>query len=85
MQLSTVVLLDHLHGSGINGRTWRLIKSFYNNPRGQVKISNQLSRVITLQQGVKQGSVLSPTLFLLVMDSVPNKDLANANSGISIK
>ena len=77
------VLLDHLYRSGINGRTWRLIKSFY-NPCGQVKIGNRLSRVITLQRGVKQGSVLSPMLFLLVMDSLL-KDLANANSGISIK
>ena len=78
------VLLNHLYRSGINGRTWRLIKSFYNNPCGQVKIGNRLSRVVTLQRGVKQGSVLSPMLFLLVMDSLL-KDLANANSGISIK
>ena len=78
------VLLDHLYRSGINGRTWRLIKSFYNNPCGQVKIGNRLLRVITLQRGVKQGSVLSPMLFLLVMDSLL-EDLANANSGISIK
>ena len=74
------VLLDHLYRSGINGRTWRLIKSF-NNPCGQVKISNRLSRVVTLQRGVKQGSVLSPMLFL---DSLL-MDLANANSCISIK
>ena len=66
------VLLDHLYRSGINGITWRLIKSFYNNPCEQVKIGNRLSRV------------LSPMLFLLVIDSLL-KDLANANSGISIK
>ena len=37
-----------------------------------------------MQRGVKQVSVLSPMLFLLVIDSLL-KDLANANSGIAIK
>ena len=78
------VLLDHLYKSGVNGKTWRLIRSFYNNPCGQVRIGSQLSRAITLQRGVRQGSVLSPMLFLLVMDSLL-KDLANEMAGISIE
>ena len=73
------VLLDHLYRSGINGKTWRLIKSFYINPSGQVKIGNRHSRVFTLERGVRQGSVLSPLLFLLVTDSLL-KDLANVSS-----
>ena len=59
------------------------IRSFYNNPCGQVRIGSQLSRAITLQHGVRQGSVLSPMLFLLVMDSLL-KDL-NEMAGISIE
>ena len=78
------VLLDHLYKSGVNGKTWRLIRSFYNNPCGQVRIGSQLSRAITLQRGVRQGSVLSPMLFLMVIDSLL-KDLANEMAGISIE
>ena len=78
------VLLDHLYKSGVNGKTWRLIRPFYNNPSGQVRIGSQLSRAITLQRGVRQGSVLSPILFLLVMDSLL-KDLTNKMAGISIE
>ena len=64
------VLLDHLYRSGINGKCWRLIRSFYTNPSGQVRVSEQLSNPFILHRGVKQGSVLSLMLFLLVMDSL---------------
>ena len=39
------VLLDHLYRSGINGKAWRLIRSFYHNLHGQVRIDGQLSEV----------------------------------------
>ena len=64
------VLLHHLYRSGINGKTWRIIGSFYADPQAQIRIGNKLSRVIKFQRGVRQGSVLSPMLFLLVMDSL---------------
>ena len=44
---------------------------------------NGLSEVIKLERGVRQGSVLSPLLFLLVMDSLLI-DLAYAGAGVSI-
>ena len=77
------VLLHHLFRSGINGKTWRIIRSFYTNPRAQVRSGNGLSEVINLERGVRQGSVLSPLLFLLVMDSLLI-DLAHAEAGVSI-
>ncbi len=77
------VLLDHLYRSGIDGKTWRLIRSFYRNPHGQIRIDGQLSKSLTLQHGVRQGSVLSPMLFLLVMDALLT-ELVDANAGLSI-
>ena len=77
------VLLHHLYRSGINGKAWRVIRSFYADPCAQVRIGNGLSRVISLKRGVQQGSVLSPMLFLLVMDSLLI-DLANAQAGVSV-
>ena len=77
------VLLDHLYRSGINGKAWRLIRSFYHNLHGQVRIDGQLSKSLSLQRGVRQGSVLSPMLFLLVMDALLT-ELVDANAGLSV-
>ena len=78
------VLLHHLFRSGINGKTWRIIRSFYTNPRAQVRSGNGLSEVINLERGVRQGSVLSPLLFQLVMDSLLI-DLAHALASIGAR
>ena len=52
----------------INGKTWRLIKDWYNHPRSRVRVGGQLSAEFTLDRSVLKGSVLSPVLFLQVMD-----------------
>ncbi len=62
------ILLKRLDNFGINGRTWRLLKSWYNHPKCKVKVDDQISAEFTLERGVLQGSVQSPVLFLLVMD-----------------
>ena len=50
----------------MNRKLWRLMRSWYTGAVCRVKSdSGQLS---IMGRGVKQGSVLSPTLFLLVMD-----------------
>ena len=50
---------------GTNAKCWRLIRAWYSAPKCQVQLNGIL---FTLQRGVRQGSVLSPILFLLVMD-----------------
>ena len=62
------VLLKRLYEAGIDGKTWRLIRDWYNRPRSRVRVGGRLSAEFTLERGVLQGSVLSPVLFLLVMD-----------------
>ena len=51
--------------AGVDGRVWRLLRSWYTSPRCRVKINGSLSSAITLERGVLQGSVLSP---ILIMD-----------------
>ena len=63
------VLLDHLYTTGINGKTWRLIKSWYHSPISRVRHNSTLSTPFDISRGVKQDSVLSPSLFLIVMNS----------------
>ena len=73
------VLLKRLYKAGIDGRAWRLLQSWYSSPKGTVKVNGSLSSMFTLERGVLQGSVLSPVLFLLIMDpllkSLQNKGL----------
>ena len=69
---------------GINVKTWRMIKSFYEKPTCRVQVNGKLSEQFVLQRGVRHGSVLSPILFLILTDSLL-ADLAQANWRISIK
>ena len=62
------VLLERLFSVGVNGRMWQLLRSWYDNVRCRVCINGNLSSDFIVQRGVRLGSVLSPTLFLLVMN-----------------
>ena len=62
------VLLEKLFEAGVNGKLWRVLKNWYEGGSGQVRLDGRLSETFKICRGVKQGSVLSPALFLLVMD-----------------
>ena len=49
----------------------------------RVGVNNQLSDPFIVERGVKQGSVLSPTLFLIVMDQLL-KQLKGKRYGLSV-
>ena len=49
-----------------------------------MKLNSKLSQKFFVERGVKQGSVLSPALFLLVMDSLLRK-LQSSDLGLSVK
>ena len=62
------VLLNRMFEVGINGRTWRLVRSWYEGAKCHVKWNEAVSGSFEIGRGVKQGSILSPVLFLLIMD-----------------
>ena len=62
------VLLDRLFEVRVNGKMWQLLKGWYTGATCQVRLGKRLSRSYCVGRGVKQGSVLSPAFFLLVMD-----------------
>ena len=77
------VLLDCLYNIGVNGKMWRLIKNWYHGGECSVKLNGELSTKFPIMRGVRQGSILSPTLFLTIMDPLLRK-LESSKLGLSI-
>ena len=75
------VLLSHL--KCISGKAWRLMKDWYRDGHSSVRVGRTTSPAFTVSRGVRQGSVLSPILFLLVMDPILLK-LKNRSCGPSV-
>ena len=77
------VLLEKLYNAGVNGKMWRLLRNWYTGGSCQVKLDGKLSHSFEVERGVRQGSVLSPALFLLVMDPLL-KQLQISGLGLSV-
>ena len=61
-------LLNHLFDAGIDWKGWRLLRLWYTKPTASVRSNGHLSEPFTMERGVRQGSVLSPLPFSLVVD-----------------
>ena len=77
------VLLQSLFESGVNGKAWRLIRACYSNLTSVVHSGSTLSAPFAVLCGVQQGSVLSPTFFLTIMDKLLQR-LKETSAGVSL-
>ena len=64
-------LLSKLRNMGITGNIYNYINDFLTERSLRVKIGNTLSENFRLQNGTPQGSVISPILFLLMINDMP--------------
>ena len=64
-------LLLKLLRLGINGPIFNFIKSFITNRTFQVRVSSSYSEVNNLENGIPQGSILSPILFSIMINDLP--------------
>jgi len=55
---------------GINGNMFRFIGSFISDRTFQVQVGADLSNVTIMRNGTPQGSIISPTLFLIMINDM---------------
>ena len=65
-------LLIKLKKFGINGRVFDWIADFTIDRTFQVRVGDALSAIYTLENGTNQGSMISPLLFISMIDDLPN-------------
>jgi len=70
---------------GIPGKYIRIFKALYQNSRCCIWMSNGNTTTFDIMTGVRQGCVLSPFLFLLIIDYAMTKTTANPVYGIKWK
>ena len=56
---------------------WRALYNYYKTSKGKVKLDNEISNEFKIQEGVKQGGILSPYLFNYFMNELLNKNEIN--------
>ena len=76
-------ILYVLHKQGVTNRMWKLVKGLNENLRTTIQTKNGPTRQIRIKDSIRQGGVLSVTLYALMMDEI-NKDIMKTNLGLKI-
>ena len=64
------ILKNKLYNSGVKGTCWNLIDDLYNDIKENVRWNNDYSHVFPVRQGVRQGAVLSTTLYKMYINGL---------------
>jgi len=65
-------LLIKLKKLGITGNVFSFIKNFLTDRTLQVKVGSALSQKYLIENGTAQGSIISPLLFLIMINDLPD-------------
>lgn len=76
-------LFYKLYQLGIRGKTWRILRAWYSNMSSRVIYNDLISDQFPILQGVRQGGVLSPWLYLCFNNDIAAEP-AVLDNGINI-
>ena len=65
-------IINQLSALGVKGKPLQWIHSFLHDRNIQVRIGSALSQPFVLENGIPQGSILSPLLFIIMMNAISN-------------
>ena len=82
--VSIPCLLYKLQKIGINGYMYNVIKSMYSKVKLRVDVNIGLTKDFTSNIGVRQGDNMSPTLFNIFLNDMPNIFSANECTPVSL-
>ena len=68
---------------GIGGNFYSAVRSLYDNVRSCVQLNGLLTETFGIARGVKQGCLLSPTMFSIFINNLADV-LRDANLGINV-
>ncbi|KMQ95932.1 endonuclease-reverse transcriptase [Lasius niger] len=77
------IILD-LRRVGVDDKDIRVIANLYWNQRARVRVEDRLTEQVEIHRGVRQGCVLSPTLFNIYSEEIFAEALTDLEVGIRI-
>ena len=72
-----------LYNLGIKGKTWRLLRKWYGKLSSYVWVNDLKSDKFPISQGVRQGGVLSPWLYMCFNNDIPS-EISQKGHGITV-
>lgn len=77
-------LVQLLENKDIDQRDIKIISNLYYNQKAVIRVDDKKTEEIEIKRGVRQGCILSPTLFNLYSEHIFQKALADESAGIKV-